>query len=246
MGIATMPGAAKIFRHPPGWRTGRLGSVLMVIVATGIFPSLLRADPAPTIFVGGQEDFSRYGYVGASIPVAHAVGMRVAGFGGAYEYSGGPSGRVRGKFVGGEAEALYQFFDNDTWLNVAGGLSFIDTHLSPADPGNRRHGEQAEPVVGLDGGHVIGPWRIDGYSSFGIRLDDYSLRTSLTHSIGSIWRAGLETSADGDPTYREFRIGPLAAVQIDSNTELQSATGVTRQSGRGTSYFLRLGLSRSF
>jgi hypothetical protein len=112
--------------------------------------------------------------------------------------------------------------------------------------GNRRHGNQVEALVSLDGGHVSGPWRVDGYASYGTRLKDYSLRASLTHTLSGPWRAGVEGSLEGDPTYKEERVGPFAGFQIDPKSDFQIAGGFDHQEGRGDGGFVRLAFNRSF
>ncbi len=211
-----------------------------------VTPTVSRADPHPQIFVGAQAGFSQFAYVGGSVPLVSGFGIRASGFTGQYNYDGGPSGQVHARFSGAQIEALYQYAKGATWLNIGVGVSDIDTDLSPFDPSNRRHGNQAEALVSLDGGHVSGPWRLDGYGSYGTRLEDFSVRGSLTHAIDGIWRAGLEGAVEGDPTYNEERLGPTAGVQINPSTDLLAAVGVDYQAGRGTGGFVRLAFEHSF
>ena len=222
---------------------------VLALACAAMCPTTLRADPAPQIFVGGQTDFASFGYVGGSVPVFDGFGVRASGFAGTYQYDGGPTGptgRVRGDFSGADLEVIYQYTNANTWVNAGVGASYIDTQLTPFDPGNRRHGGQTEAIFTLDGGHVWGPWRVDGYGSYGELLDDYSVRGSLTHTLSRLWRAGLESSADGDPTYDEERVGPLAALRIGPSSEAAISAGVAHQSGRGDGGYVRLAFNHSF
>ena len=229
------------------WRAPLLGAcAVLALGVAAMCPTSLRADPAPQIFVGGQTDFATFGYVGGSVPVFDGFGVRASGFDGTYQYNGGPTGRVRGDFSGADLQVIYQYTNANTWVNAGVGASYIDTRLTPFDPGNRRHGGQTEALFSLDGGHVWGPWRVDGYGSYGELLDDYSVRGSLTHTLSRLWRAGLESSADGDPTYTEERVGPLAALRIGASSEALISAGVAHQSGRGDGGYVRLAFKHSF
>jgi Cellulose biosynthesis protein BcsS len=224
----------------------RGAAVCALALAATMLPAAACADPLPQMFVGGQAGFSQFAYVGGSVPVINGFGVRLSGFGGRYAYQGGPTGRVNGTFGGAQIEALYQYVGKTTWLNVGIGVSDIDTRLSPVDLGNRRLGNHAEPLFSLDGGHVDGPWRVDGYASYGTQLEDYSARASLTHALSGRWRLGVEGSLEGDPTYNEQRIGPLAALQINPKSEFLLAGGLDHQAGRGDGGFVRLAFNHTF
>jgi hypothetical protein len=217
-------------------------------VAMGWIPSAVAQCQTvpPQIFAGADAGFSSYAYLGGGFPLIDGFGVRASAFYGGYKYESGGLGRVDARFGGAEAEVLYQFRRNGAWLDAGVGVRDIDTALTPFDSGNRRHGDQAEPVVVVDGGHVSGPWRFDGYGSYGARLDDYLVRGSLTHAVGGPWRLGLEGSGDGDPTYKEERVGPLGAVRFGSSSEALVSAGFAHQSGRGDGAYVRIGFNHSF
>lgn len=204
------------------------------------------------VFAGGQLDFASFGFVGGTAPLpgatlGHGPAVRVSAFGGSYDYRGGPSnGVVDGSFAGAQVDALYQATGRNWWFDGGVGARYIDTHLSPFDRGNRRHGAQVEAAISADGGGVRGPWRADYYGSYGTRLDDYALRASLTHAITDRLRAGGEVSAEGDPTYDLQRVGPYVGFGLDRWSEVQASAGVSHQSGRDVGGYLRLSVYRSF
>lgn len=203
-------------------------------------------------FAGGQIDFASYGFVGATAPLpgaslGHGLAVRGSAFGGTYDYRGGPAnGRVDATFGGAQLDALYQATGRSWWFDGGVGARYIDTHLSPFDRGNRRHGAQVEAAISADGGGVHGPWRVDYYGSYGTRLDDYAARASLTHAITDRLRAGGEVSVEGDPTYDLQRLGPYVGFGLDHWSELQVSAGVSHQSGRDVGGYLRLSAYRSF
>ena len=199
---------------------------------------------------GGQIDFSRSGYVGATVPlpgggIGRGLAVRASGFGGDYTYDSS-SRRIDGSFWGGQLEGVYQLTRPGAWLDLAAGVRYVDTSLTPFDRGNRRHGSQAEPEFSTDGGLVRGPWRTDFYGSYGTRLEDYAVRASLTHNLTSRLRGGGEVSFEGDPTYDLQRVGPYVGYYLDRRSELQLSAGVSHQSGQGEGGFLRVQLYRTF
>ena len=199
---------------------------------------------------GGQIDFADFGFLGltAALPgsaLGRGFAVRGSGFTGNYSYSSGTH-VVNGDFTGGEADAVYEFSGTHYWLDAIAGARYVDTSLSPFDPGNRRHGRQGEAAFGADGGYVTGPWRVDYYGEYGTRLDDYLGRVSLTHRITGRIRAGAEFSAEGDPTYDLQRVGPYLGVALDSRSEIQVSAGASHETGQGEGGYLRVLIYRSF
>lgn len=218
----------------------------------GASHSAQAADEQVQAFAGGQLDNSRFAFAGATVALpGQAIGrgfaLRASGFGGDYDYSGGPvGGRVDATFTGAELTALYQLSRGSSWISGGLGARYVGTTLSPFDRGNRRHGAQVELSATVNGGTVSGRWRVDYYGSYGARLEDYTARASLTHAVGAKWRAGAEVSFEGDPTYNLQRVGPYVGVYIDQRTELQASAGVSHQSGEGESGYLRLAVVHDF
>ncbi|HXQ14965.1 MAG TPA: cellulose biosynthesis protein BcsS [Caulobacteraceae bacterium] len=204
---------------------------------------------------GGVDiDVATFGYGGATFAVpGFSIGqgpaVRVSGFGGVYSFNsgGGPvRGKVDARFGGGEGDVLYQFSSSNLWVNLGAGARYVDTTFSPKQPTNRRRGAQWEPALVIDGGAANGPWRGDWFASYGTTLSDYEVRASLTHTVTSNIRLGLEGETDGDPTYEEERVGPYAGLSLARNAEIQVSAGVSAGSARSTGAYGRLGFYAGF
>ena len=235
-------------RRGVGLAVGRFGrGVLAAGCALAVvLPASAHAEAEPQMYAGAQAGFSKFAYVGGSVPIVGGFAVNAAGFAGEYKYRGGPDGRVDAKFKGAQVGVLYQYASDATWLNAGVAASFTHTRLSPFDAGNRRQGDQTEALLSVSGGRVAGPWRVDGYGSYGTKLEDYSVRGSLTHAVGDRWRLGLEGAWEGDPTYHEERVGVLAGVAYGGASELQVSAGLAHQGGRGDGGFVRIGVNHAF
>ncbi|WP_312146663.1 cellulose biosynthesis protein BcsS [Brevundimonas sp.] len=205
-----------------------------------------------TVFAGGKLDVADSAYAGAAVGLPGSIdgkGWAVRGsiYTGGYEYESG-STTIDADFTGGQAELVYRYGSGATWGSVGAGYRYVDTDLSPADPGNRREGGQGEMIVSLDGGHVAGPWRVDWYGSYGFRLDDYDALVSLTHTVGSSGRirAGLEVAADGDSNYSAYHIGPVVGFKMGEQAEFQISAGLSDGDDRSSDGYVRVGFYRSF
>lgn len=205
-----------------------------------------------TVFAGGKLDVADSAYAGAAVGLPGSIdgkGWAVRGsiYTGGYEYESG-STTIDADFTGGQAELVYRYGSGPTWGSVGVGYRYVDTDLSPADPGNRREGGQGEMIVSLDGGHVAGPWRVDWYGSYGFRLDDYDALVSLTHTVGSSGRirAGLEVAADGDSNYSAYHIGPVVGFKMGEQAEFQISAGLSDGDDRSSDGYVRVGFYRSF
>ena len=205
-----------------------------------------------TIFAGGKLDVADSAYAGATVGLPGSVdrkglALRGAVYTGSYDYLNG-STTIDADFTGGQAELIYRFGTGPTWGSVGLGYRYVDTDLSPGDPGNRRSGGQGEMMVSLDGGHVAGPWRVDWNGSYGFRLDDYDALASLTHTIGSSGRlrAGMEIAADGDSNYSAYHVGPMLGVKVGEDAEFQLSAGFSDGDNRGSQAYGRIGFYRSF
>lgn len=226
-------------------------AVLTALSAMG-WAGTAAAQSDVTVFAGGKLDVADSGYAGASIGLPGSVngkGWAVRGsvYTGGYDYQSGPT-TIDADFTGAQAELIYRFGSGPTWGSVGVGYRYVDTDLSPGDPGNRREGGQGEMIVSLDGGHVAGPWRVDWYGSYGFQLDDYDALASLTHTVGSSGRvrAGLEIAADGDSNYSAYHIGPVLGVKVGDQAEFQISAGLSDGDDRGSDGYVRVGFYRSF
>lgn len=220
-------------------------------LAASVAPFAARAQDRVIISAGGQLDYARSGYVGATVILPWGderrnFAVRGAVFGGDYTYTANQDVRVKGDFTGAELDGVFHFAGDQFWTDTALGVRWVDTHLSPNDPSNRRRGSKAELAITSDGGKVAGPWRVDWLASYGTDLDDYAARIGLTHRASDTWRAGLEASFEGDPTYDLQRVGPMAAVRFGDRSELQFSAGVSKQSDRSAGAYFRTSFYRSF
>lgn len=226
-------------------------AVLIIACATG-WSGAAAAQSDVTIFAGGKLDVADSAFVGATVGVPGSIdnkgwAVRGAVYTGSYDYKSGPT-TIDADFTGAQAELIYRFGSGPTWGSVGAGYRYVDTDLSPGDPGNRRDGGQGEMMVSLDGGHVSGPWRVDWYGSYGFKLDDYDALASLTHTVGSSGRlrAGVEIAADGDSNYTAYHLGPVLGVKVGDKAEFQVSAGLSDGDDRGSSGYVRVGFYRSF
>ncbi len=265
--IFTAARRPRSLRAFPARASGRVGVALTALACVvAAAPAMAQVAPAGALdagrsddvepgqnfllSAGGQIDFSRSGYVGATVPlpggvIGRGLALRGSGFGGDYTYDSA-SRKIDGSFWGGQLEGVYQLTRPGAWLDLTAGVRYVDTSLTPFDRGNRRHGSQAEPEFSTDGGLVSGPWRTDLYGSYGTRLEDYAVRASLTHNLAPRLRGGAEVSFEGDPTYNLQRVGPYVGYYLDRRSELQLSAGVSHQSGEGEGGFLRVQIYRTF
>ena len=229
-------------------------SIATALVALGVvgWSGTAAAQSDVTVFAGGKLDVADSAYAGVTIGLPGSVdnkgwAVRGAVYTGGYDYLNG-STTINADFTGGQAELIYRFGSGPTWGSVGVGYRYVDTDLSPGDPGNRRDGGQGEMMVSLDGGHVAGPWRADWYGSYGFQLDDYDAFASLTHTVGASGRvrAGLEVAADGDSNYSAYHVGPIIGVKIDDKSEVQFSAGYSDGDDRGSDGYVRIGFYRSF
>lgn len=233
--------------------TGLSALAAVALACTGVaWAGTASAQSDVTVFAGGKLDVADSAYAGATIGLPGSVdskglALRGAVFTGTYDYRSGPA-KIDADFTGAQTELVYRFGAGPTWGSVGVGYRYVDTDLSPADPGNRRDGGQGELIVSTDGGHVSGPWRFDWYGSYGFRLDDYDGLVSLTHEAGTSGRlrVGMEVAAEGDTNYNAYHVGPMAGFKLDDRSEVQVSVGFSDGDNRDSQAYLRLGFYRSF
>ncbi|MGO4409604.1 MULTISPECIES: cellulose biosynthesis protein BcsS [unclassified Brevundimonas] len=228
-----------------------LAAALVALGAAG-WSGTAAAQSDVTVFAGGKLDVADSAYAGATVGLPGSadhkgLALRGAIYTGSYDYRSGPR-TIDADFTGGQAELIYRFGSGPTWGSLGLGYRYVDTDLSPGDPGNRRNGGQGEMMISTDGGHVAGPWRVEWYGSYGFRLDDYDALASLTHTVGSSGRlrAGMEIGADGDSNYSAYHVGPVLGVKIGDQSEFQISVGLSDGDNRGAQAYGRLGYYRSF
>jgi hypothetical protein len=233
--------------RPASWLVGSAA----VIVALGL-PTVASADDHVQLFAGGQGDYSNYLYLGATVALPGATignGLALRGIvdTGGYNYiNGNGLGAIKATFTGAELDAIYQLSSKNFWSDLGVGANYTYTNLSPFDPSNRRAGRQVEFRLSLDGGTVAGPWRADWTGYYGTRLYDYAARLGFTHSISPKWRLGVEGYTEGDPTYHLNQIGPYAAVEFSTRSELQFSGGWSWESGFNSRNYVRASFYQRF
>lgn len=215
-------------------------AIVCIAVASGLLalagPLTALADDQVLFFAGGQADFANYVYMGATVALPGATignGIALRGYvdTGGYNYISSDLGLVKANFGGGELDAVYQLSRQNFWSNFAIGANDTYTGLAPYDPNNSLRGQQLEMRVGLDGGKIAGPWRADWFGYYGTRLQDYEARLSVTHSLSSLWRLGVEGYGEGNPTYHLRQVGPYAGWSLSQRSELQFSVGPAWESG---------------
>ncbi len=224
------------------------GSAAAILAALSIFvPAAARADDSHiAVFAGGQLDFANYVFAGVTFALPGATigkgfAVRALATAGGYNYDGGDLGVVSAKFGGAEIDAVYQIMHQHSWADVSLGANSTYTGLTPDDPNNRLRGTQVEGRIGLEGGSVSGPLRIDWGGYYGLRLSDYEALIGATHQLSPTWRLGAQIYSEGNPSYSLYQVGPYAGVTIAKNSELEFSTGLAMQSGfRGRAYFKAL------
>ncbi len=238
--------------HRRRFASKALFAAALLILGAGGWAGGAAAQSDMTVFAGGKLDVADSAYAGATVGLPGSVdgkgwAVRGAVYTGGYDYQSGPT-TIDADFTGGQAELIYRYGSGPTWGSVGVGYRYVDTDLSPADPGNRRDGGEGEVMVSLDGGHVAGPWRVDWYGSYGFQLDDYDALVSLTHTVGASGRlrAGLEVATDGDSNYSAYHVGPVLGVKISEEAEFQISAGLSDGDDRDSDGYVRVGFYRSF
>jgi hypothetical protein len=214
-----------------------LHALTVVWFVVAVTPGPARADDSRVaVFAGGQFDFSNYVFGGVTVAlpgstIGNGVAVRGLVDAGGYDYLSGDLGTVKANFGGGEIDGVYQITHRNFWGDAALGVNDTYTGLSPYDPNNRLGGQQVELRVSLDGGNLSGPWRLDWFGYYGLRLSDYEAMVGGTHALSSIWRLGLQAYSEGNPTYSLYQVGPYAGLTFGHREELQLSAGEAWESG---------------
>lgn len=202
-----------------------------------------------TAFGGAILGHDRLIYAGVTVPL-HAVqndqawavrGMVSAGDN---SYVAG-IGKIKEKQVRADLSALYQVFGAWGYVDAGLGVRYVDTRLSPRDPGNRENGAQWEPVASASGQRIEGPWRVSGFGSYGFRVRDYYVRGDVSRAVTPMLRLGAEAIFDGDRNDDRQRFGPLLIVAPSRGFEVQLSAGASHSKDRDGAY-AAIGFRRSF
>lgn len=225
---------------------------MLSLLGVTLVPAAAHAEtPTGVWFLGGSISESPSGYAGVikSLPGAalgHGFALRVSANGGRYKYDAGPT-RITAEYAGGEAGLVYQLSGGWGWANVSAGPKFTHTRLSPVDPGNRLRGSRWDLGLQTDGALDGSHWRLGWFGSVGVDKESYQARLQLGRKIQSqSMRIGVEGGIQGDPSYKKGIIGGFVSKAIGHNMEIQFASGITEQRGRGPRAYGSLGLSQIF
>lgn len=207
-------------------------ALLPLCALAGLAPAGALAQGAPTtVFAGATFGEDELAYAGVTVPLPGDGGggpaIRAIVSRTEYDYRSSVLGNVEGREVRGDVSALYQVFGPMGYFDIGLGARYVDTKLSPRDPGNDREGGQWEAVASLSGQAAAGPWRMAGFGSYGFDIHDYYARGEITHAIAPRVRLGAEASADGDRTYDRRRLGALLGFSPDPAWEIQLSAGGT-------------------
>ena len=203
-------------------------------------------------FVSGmlEQDLSASAGATFALPgstLGNGWGARPSIFTSRYMYLSGIT-PISGQDTGGGVVGLYQISGAWGWANFGAGLRYVDTSLSPADPGNTRQGGRLDGDFVTDGGGISGLWRTDWYMEFGPDQQNYYLRGAESYALndsGSL-RLGFEAGLQGDRNYNRSNVGALLIAGLDSRLEMRLSAGATFQSGRGDQGYVLLGFSQPF
>lgn len=204
------------------WRMTLLGATLLASAPAA-------AQERTTIFGGVNFGEDEGAYAGLTIaPPGSRIGegwaVRTSVSGSKYEYQSNGIG-IEGKEVRGEVAVLHQWSGAWGYADVGLGARYVNTDLSPQDPGNERRGVRWAPTLSVTGQRVMGPWRVAGFASTGIGDDDYFVRGELTRAVSSQVRFGVEAAADGDPSYERQKVGAVLSFAPADTWEVTFAAG---------------------
>jgi hypothetical protein len=206
--------------------------------------------PIGVWYLGGSSNTpSGYGGAVVSLPGAklgHGFALRATADGGEYEYAAGV-GKVTAHYEGGDLALVYQSSGAWGWANLSGGPQYVNTDLSPVDPGNKRRGGRWEASLQSDGELYFDAWRMGWYGQGGLTQGSYDARVHVNRRLGSdMFRLGVEGGVQGDPTYRLEKVGPTLEIQAPNQLTVAIGGGVRIQEQIPTQGFVSLGFSRVF
>jgi hypothetical protein len=238
-----------IRRHPP--RKNALLAVGLLAILLVTAAPLAWAESDGGWFAGGMLGGGGLGYGGITLALpgaalGHGLAARLSGYYSDYRYFSGAT-RIDGKDTSGQVIALYQFSGDWGYSNLGAGGQFIDTRLTPVDPGNKRRGSRFDGTLDIDGALYADQWRADWYANYGINQRDYYAQTGVTRAVGlSGWRLGILGGVQGDVHYTRTQAGALIIRAFDTGLELRVSGGATFQSRRGTDGYISVGFSQPF
>jgi hypothetical protein len=208
-----------------------------------------RAQDSGIALAGGIAGKTPSGYVGAvaALPGA-ALGrgpaLRAVAAVSKYSYDAAAV-KIDGRATALTLSGVYQWSGQWGYANLAGGINYHDTHLSPDDPNNANRGTRWDGVVALDGMRKLGAWRVGGYGSYGFNLEEYYARVDVTRAIAGSVYLGAEGVLQGDPSYRRRMYGAVLYFVPAAKWEVRVSGGVQADRPDRSAY-ASLALSRAF
>jgi hypothetical protein len=232
------------------YRCRKIGSATAFLVAPCLALACGSSAAAEsTVFGGAILGHDRLVYAGVTVPL-HAVqndqtwAVRGTLSAGDNNYIAA-IGKITEKQVRADLSALYQVFGSWGYVDAGLGARYVNTRLSPRDPGNRERGAQWEPVASASGQRSEGPWRVSGFGSYGFRVRDYYVRGDVSRTVTPMLRLGAEAIFDGDRNDDRQRFGPLLIVTPSRDFELQLSAGASHSNVRDGAY-AAIGFRHSF
>lgn len=182
-----------------------------------------------TVFGGVNFGEDEGAYLGATFTppggrIGQGWGLRTTVSGSQYEYETNGV-EISGEEVRAEAAILHQWSGAWGYVDVGVGARYVNTELSPQDPGNERGGVQWSPTLSATAQRVAGPWRLEGFASTGLGDEDYFVRGEVTRAVGPTVRLGVEAAMDGDPNYERQRVGAVVSFAPAETWEVQFVAG---------------------
>jgi len=216
----------------------------------GVFAGPAFAQQKGDWFAGGglDDDKSVFGGVQYALPgsrLGSGWAVRGSAYTGSYSYVR-DNHEIDADYTGGEAALLYQWSGAWGYADAGAIARYVDTDLSPYDRLNPRRGSQVSAAFSAEGMRIWGPWKLSGFAEYGVRIEDYLVRASLTHQITDRLRLGLDTSTQGDETYNRQHVGVLAGYAFTPSSELQISTGLSRQNSRSDRAYFGLLFNHAF
>ncbi|MDB5689979.1 MAG: hypothetical protein JWL91_1855 [Sphingomonas bacterium] len=198
---------------------------------------------------GGIAGKTPSGYVGAVVALPGASlgrgpALRAVAALSKYSYNTA-SAKVDGRATALTLAGVHQWSGEWGYANLAAGLSYHDTHLSPDDPNNANRGERWDGIVALDGMRNFHAWRLGGYGSYGFALKEYYARLEITHPLAGSIRLGGEGVLQGDPSYRRRLYGAVLYFVPGAGWEVRISGGMQADRPDRSAY-ASIALSRAF
>lgn len=178
---------------------------------------------------------NRYAYFGTLLPVP---GQRLGqGFVQrywldyiAYRYEKASQQDIDARVAGVEAALGYQRSDAAGWWGGYLGARYAGTRLSPGDADNDGEGRRVRAKLQFEGEiQATAGWRINGIVSHLVGDDNYWLRLRAQTVLGNAWHIGPEMVAQGDSTYRLYKLGAfLGNIRLGADSALTLKAGASK------------------